>query len=197
MVNFPAEAAKYHSEEFPQNWRSYPQIARETIEMGLEATHDQLSDADGKRGVVKRQVEKLFDNIDVLILPTMPIETPKRNQKNFSFGDLTLSRLEATVWNNSIFNQTGHPVVGLSVVPPRTDVYVGVQIVGSIGTDERLLEIAHNIERSLSPLEPYSNWRKTLFLMSGTGNLARVPAKLCETVEGHTTLASKSSTDPK
>lgn len=158
MVNLPVEAAHYHQENFPHDWSDYPSTARKTVEIGLSRTPEDIERAEAARHKTTEFVEALFDDADVLLLPVMPVETPKRGEQTFAFEGRTLSKLEATVWNTSIFNQTGHPVVALTVRPNGHSTPIGLQVVGPLNSDARLVETASHLQEFLCQDGSHGEW---------------------------------------
>lgn len=158
MVNLPAEAARYHLEHFPDQWPSYPPVARETVEIGMNTSAQDVENAERRRNAARSHVEALFDDTDVLIVPIMPVEAPGRGSQTYCYNGRQLSKLEATVWNTSIFNQTGHPVVALTVRHSNDVKATGLQLVGALGSDALLLKMARSLDQALASLTPHAEW---------------------------------------
>ena len=150
MINLPWEAARYHHERFPTCWKNYPEIARDTIERGLQVNLSCHKGAERQRDRVREQITGLFDEVDAIVTPTMPILPPPRDTVEYCYRDRRLSKLEATIWNTAIFNQTGHPVVALNMDNPKSKLPVGIQVIGKHNTDASLLKLALRIDRSMS-----------------------------------------------
>jgi aspartyl-tRNA(Asn)/glutamyl-tRNA(Gln) amidotransferase subunit A len=90
------------------------------------------------RDVLRREVEELFDNVDVVISPSVPFVAP--------FTDPVVEDdEEGEMLSSGLANLIGHPAVslpaGLSDGLP-----VGLQLMGSLAGDHRLLSIASAIE---------------------------------------------------
>lgn len=150
FVNLPKEAADYHLGHFPEEWGGYPPIARDTIRRGLEVRDDELAEATASRERAARMVDSALDEVDILMLPTMPIDAPLRAGREFALGGRVVSKLEATIRYTALFNQTGHPVVSMPVVSLPDGRAISVQLVGRRGGDARLLAAAERLERLFS-----------------------------------------------
>jgi aspartyl-tRNA(Asn)/glutamyl-tRNA(Gln) amidotransferase subunit A len=91
-------------------------------------------------------VEALFDDVDVLAMPTSPFVTaeaarrPGEHRQGFN-----------TVFTG-VFNLSGHPAITLPCGVSRLGIPIGLQLVGRYGSDERLLEHAAAVERALGTL---------------------------------------------
>ncbi len=142
MKILPKEAAEYHLEHFPKKWTSYPEVARETIKLGLAVSEACLAEAQKQRAAARVAIDHCFESIDALLLPVMPIDTPKRNDVSFNIGGKTLSKLQSTIFYSSLFNHTGHPAVSL---PSRLEIEtrpINVQLIGARNGDKDLLNLA-------------------------------------------------------
>ncbi|MBA2668208.1 MAG: amidase [Trueperaceae bacterium] len=88
-------------------------------------------------------VEALFDDVDVLAMPTSPFVTaeaarrPGEHRQGFN-----------TVFTG-IFNLTGHPAITLPCGVSDLGIPIGLQLVGRYANDERLLEHAASVERAM------------------------------------------------
>lgn len=150
MVNLPKEAAAYHTKYFPNDWRFYPELARLTVDAGSRTTSWDYDSAQELRDQARNVVDSIFDTVDAIILPTLPVDAPLRHATEFDLDGKTRSVLEATVRYTSLFNQTGNPVVSIPGYINLDGRAVCIQIVGRRDSDELLLEIALRIERILS-----------------------------------------------
>lgn len=150
MVTVTREAAKYHTEQFPGQWQAHPDIARAGIELGQSFTEDDYAAALELRGRIADAVEDLFRTVDILVLPTMPVDAPARTAETVTVGGRELSVLEATIRYTALFNNTGHPVVSLPAYRLPDGRALSVQIVGPRHGDHRLLAIAGLLEQVFS-----------------------------------------------
>lgn len=150
MVNLPREAAIYHQSFFPDEWPSYPDIARATVELGNTISLEAYERAQESRRRCRLAVNAEVDRVDAIVVPTMPIDAPLKRARLFDLGGRTLSKLEATIRYTALFNQTGHPVVSMPAVLLPDGRALSIQLVGSHGEDEKLLTIAQKIETILS-----------------------------------------------
>ena len=157
MVNLSREAADYHSKVFPNDWEYYPDIARDTVAIGLQVTKEQLCEAERLKNRARRVVDNLFENADAIILPTMPIDAPLRSATTYEIGGKIRTKLEATVRYTSLFNQTGHPVVAMPGGLTADGRTFGIQVIGKRDTDASLLCLAREIDQMLPFSIDYRN----------------------------------------
>ena len=78
-------------------------------------------------------VDKLFDSIDVIVTPTVPVTAPRID------GPIDGMKILRNTWP---FNAAGTPAVSIPV--PSQKLPVGVQLVARRGEDDKLLRIARS-----------------------------------------------------
>lgn len=149
MINLPKEAAAYHTEHFPDDWPSYPEIARHTVEMGNAISQGDYEKAEQRRRVASAAVDAALERVDAIILPTMPIDAPLRSAATLEVGGRMITKLEATIRYTSLFNQSGHPVVSMTAAILPGGRAVSIQLIGKKEQDGDLLMLAQRMERLL------------------------------------------------
>ncbi|KAL5118343.1 hypothetical protein ACEQ8H_003692 [Pleosporales sp. CAS-2024a] len=113
--------------------------------------------------------EKLFQQYDLIIMPTTPFVAPRNME--WKQGDSPMSALTPSMGitlNTAIFDVTGHPALSLPVgfASPTGDASiklpVGMQIVGGLWQEQKILNAAYAWERAF-------DWKKFYF-ESGYGS---------------------------
>ncbi|SCZ62362.1 amidase [Epibacterium ulvae] len=150
MVNLPQQAATYHLKHFPRDWPNYPPIARGTIETGHSISATQLATAQKQCKAARDQADQALTQVRALILPTMPVDAPKRSEHSITLAQQERSRLAATIRYTCLFNQTGHPVVSMPATRQADGRAQSIQLVGAHAQDRALLAIAKRIETILA-----------------------------------------------
>ncbi|MFP3550787.1 amidase family protein [Paraburkholderia sp. SIMBA_049] len=117
------------------------------IEPVRSVTFDEVQQAAQRRGVICARFGALFEDIDVLLLPTTPIlpfeagrNTPMRSMTDDWFS-----------WNpyTPAFNLTQAPALTVPFWPDGSALPVGVQLVAAKGRDDVLLKLASWLEHQL------------------------------------------------
>jgi len=157
MVTVTREAAEYHTEQFPGLWQAHPDIARDAIEFGRTVSDADYAVAQARRRQVADAVEGLFPGLDILILPTLPVDAPDRDAKTVRLDGCEISVLEATIRYTAMFNHTGHPVVSIPASRLPDGRALSVQIVGARHNDQRLLAITRQLEDILAVTVDYGS----------------------------------------
>lgn len=120
----------------------FPGLYSKTVNIGR-----QISDA----------YQRAFESYDAIIMPTTPFVAPRHGTR-----DSVLRSFEPTIGltsNTAVFNVTGHPAMSIPVgfLPAKDDetveLPVGMQIVGGLWQDKKVLDIGHVWETNF-------DWRK-------------------------------------
>lgn len=110
----------------------FPGLYSKTVNIGR-----QISDA----------YQRAFESYDAIIMPTTPFVAPRHGTR-----DSVLRSFEPTIGltsNTAVFNVTGHPAMSIPVgfLPAKDDeavqLPVGMQIVGGLWQDKKVLNIGH------------------------------------------------------
>lgn len=156
MINLPTEAAAYHFETFPGRLEEYPVVARETLEMASRQFGYQYVQAQRKRHEVNRRMVRLFEEIDFILVPTLPILPPRRDVEKVKVGDIERNILSTMIRYTCLFDQTGQPAFSLPVSILQPGVGVSVQVVGPHNRDGDVIAFAELLEKALSLKIDYS-----------------------------------------
>lgn len=115
----------------------------------------------GKTVNIGRQLrdkyEVLFEKFDILVMPTTPVVAPKHGKRGLPLESVKPS-MGLTI-NTAIFDVTGHPAISIPVgsAPAKEDgnvlLPVGMQIVGGLWQEEKILRAAH-------VWETHFDWKK-------------------------------------
>jgi Asp-tRNA(Asn)/Glu-tRNA(Gln) amidotransferase A subunit family amidase len=148
-IIFCTESAAYHLAAFPDRLAEYPDTPRKLIERGRRTSgidHVQASEA---RAAFAHAVQGLFAELDLLMLPTVPVLTPGRRTPTIRVAgketDFTLGMVRYT----ALFDHTGHPVVAMPsklYAPGRA---ASVQLVAALHRDADAVAFAIRFERAL------------------------------------------------
>jgi amidase len=118
--------------------------------------------------------EKLFQEYDLIIMPTTPFVAPKN--VDWRRGDPPIEALKPSMGitiNTAIFNVTGHPALSLPVgfasssEDPNVRLPVGMQIVGGLWQEQMILNAAYSWELA-------NDWTK----IGVSGESQKLPTKL-------------------
>ena len=116
--------------------------------------------------------EKIFRDFDAVVMPTTPYVAPKHGDPKGTPRECFEPSIGLTS-NTAVFNVTGHPAMSIPVgfapatEDPSVQLPVGMQIVGSLWQEKKILKVGNAWERAY-------NWR--------------VPSLVAQNVNGGETL---------
>jgi aspartyl-tRNA(Asn)/glutamyl-tRNA(Gln) amidotransferase subunit A len=113
------------------------------------------------RGRFAARVEALLASRDALVLPTLPVTAPPIGQATVEIAGRPASVQAALTALPGPFNCSGSPVVSLPA-GLAGGLPVGVSLVGRLGRDQELLEVARSVEAVVPalPSGPLAAWRE-------------------------------------
>ena len=136
------EAALIHQALLAQNPTGYAPGTRAQIEAGFRTTAADYLRAKAFQTALRAEVERAFDDVDLLVSPSVPFVAPHEDP-------VIADGQDSEMLASGFANVTGHPSLslpcGLSGGLP-----VGLQLTAAFGQDARLLAQAQAIEAILS-----------------------------------------------
>jgi amidase len=94
----------------------------------------------------RQSLAQLFERVQVLALPTLPIFPPRIEELN---ADTLLPTAIEITKHVALFNPAGVPATAQPVPVPRNPLPASLQLVGPLGSDELLVATAARVERAL------------------------------------------------
>lgn len=142
-----AEAFALHRHRLDGNPDIDPNILSR-IQRGSSISAADYIDMIGERQALARSFDQHFEELDVLVMPTVPIVAPTFDQvstaEGFSERNLTLLR------NTAVANFFDYPAIALPLTGIGSS--ASLMLVGRAGQDDRLLSIARAVEACLAGL---------------------------------------------
>jgi aspartyl-tRNA(Asn)/glutamyl-tRNA(Gln) amidotransferase subunit A len=139
-----AEATQYHESQgyFPAQASKYGDDVRHRLELGRKVlAADYLHALDMKREIT-REFDAVFENIDVILAPTLPVAAPRIGEREVAIGGEKETVRSALVRLNRPANLTGHPAISIPCGFTRTGLPIGLQLIGPRWSEAQLLSIA-------------------------------------------------------
>jgi aspartyl-tRNA(Asn)/glutamyl-tRNA(Gln) amidotransferase subunit A len=136
-----AEAYSYHEHTLlTEPLRLGPSL-RARIEEGMSVRGQPYADALRAQQAARERVSRLFDHVDALVLPVAPRRVPTTTEMGVGASHYAPPNL------CNAFNLTGHPAVSVPCGFDERGMPVGLQIVGPLQQDARVLRIAFAYEQ--------------------------------------------------
>ena len=137
-----AEAAAYHHEHIEQDADQIGEDVLTRFRWGLDVTGVEYALARRTQVEWRHKLEHLFESIDALVLPATPMPAMLIDESD----PLLLSRSNLTRFTR-MFNLTGHPSLVLPCGQTDNGLPIGLQLVGPLWQDAKLLQVADAYER--------------------------------------------------
>lgn len=146
------EALATHRELLSDRAHLLPEDVRLRLEAGMFVTAEDYSKAQYLRACLAREIDRVLQDVDVLMYPTMPSLAPSLDEiERF----VVSGQGNAPVSMNAFTLQaslTGHPAVTFPIARDRNDAGVGIQFVGARGRDFGLLNVVAACEALLKQI---------------------------------------------
>lgn len=141
------EAAAYHAEDFPARVDEYSSQLRKALTIGNAVPAVDYVQAQRLRGVIRDDWRAMFQDVDVIVAPTVPMPAVPESQR---FVDWPSGRAESV---NSAYvrlclagNLTGYPAVSLPCGLTGDGLPIGIQVLARPNGDRSLLGLAARLE---------------------------------------------------
>lgn len=145
-----AEAASVHGATIRQSPELYGDDVRILIESGQFLPATDYLKAQRVRGMIQKAWQTMFENIDVLLAPTVPQTAALKGQEAFVRDDGSQESVsDAYVRLCAPSNVTGLPSLSLPFGRDLEGLPIGVQLIGKVFTDYKVLQVGKVIEGDL------------------------------------------------
>tara|TARA_R110002051_G_scaffold1008_1_gene4882 strand:- start:13154 stop:14494 length:1341 start_codon:yes stop_codon:yes gene_type:complete len=132
------EICQHQRDVFDTHWDQVSETLKPIITRGRQITHEEYQDALEVKKSAQIFFADFFSEFDAIIAPSAAGEAPK-------FGDGTGDPIFCTLWTLA-----GLPCVTIPLLIGDTGLPVGVQLVGPVERDDRLLRTAHWLQKHLA-----------------------------------------------
>jgi aspartyl-tRNA(Asn)/glutamyl-tRNA(Gln) amidotransferase subunit A len=141
-----SEAYRFHRTRLESEAERIGEDVRRRLMAGKDMLAVDIIDAERQRAELRDQVNAVFDDVDVLVFPTLPITAPLVGQDAIDWSGGSEAVLGALTRNTRLANLTGLPAIsvpcGFSSGLP-----VGLQVVGPANRESRVIRVAAAYER--------------------------------------------------
>jgi aspartyl-tRNA(Asn)/glutamyl-tRNA(Gln) amidotransferase subunit A len=142
------EAAMYHEPLIAARSAEYNPALRARLRVGQLLPATAYARALKVRAQLRRVVDGMLDEVDLLVTPTVPFPPPPTSQRTIKTATGTLSMSTASCWLLALFNLTGHPAIALPCGVTDEGLPLSMQFVGRRHADEVVLEAARRYQRA-------------------------------------------------
>jgi len=139
------EAAQVHAEALRQDDPGFLPFTLASLRQGQALTAEEVEAAHSRRAAYRAQLGDLLIRFDVLLAPAVSTPPPLVGQDEVELLEGRTPLRRAVLRLTAPFSLLGAPTVSL----PSPTPFVGVQLVGRHGEDDRLLGLARALESSV------------------------------------------------
>lgn len=143
------EALSYHSRFLETRGDLYSQDFRAGLALAQNLLAEQYVRAKRFIESYRRDTEKIFTEVDLLLTPATPVIAPKIGVAEIKTGNYSEPAGNAITRYTSFFNMTGHPAITLPCGMHSKGLPMSAQLVGGYYQDQRLLKLTGLIETAL------------------------------------------------
>ncbi len=137
-----ADGAAFHRDRLKEHPDWFGTDVRQRLETGAKFTSTEYALARRTQAEVRRRCDNLFEEFDVLILPTTPITAPILEGENAVERARLLTRLTAP------FNVTGLPALSIPCGFTSEGLPIGLQIVSRAWNESGVLRIGYSYQEA-------------------------------------------------
>ncbi len=142
-----AEAFAYHAENVAKHAEMYRAETLKRIRNGENVSATEYIQRRRELEESRRQIHKVFADVDVLITPTTPIAEPAISELKANPEDLRPAELKL-LRNTRPFNVWGLPAISVPCGFTQNGLPVGLQIAGSHWREDLVLRLAYAYEQA-------------------------------------------------
>jgi aspartyl-tRNA(Asn)/glutamyl-tRNA(Gln) amidotransferase subunit A len=142
------EALSYHNRYLEQRGDLYSQDFRAGLALGQFLLAEQYIRAKRFIESYRRDMDRAFDGVDLLLTPATPAIAPKTGTVEVTIDGQAEPAGNAITRYTSFFNMTGHPAITLPCGMHSEGLPIAAQLVGKHYGDEQLISAATLIESS-------------------------------------------------
>lgn len=141
------EAFSYHEQTLNSKPNLYGEDVRTRIEAGRLMLSTDFVRAQRARSILRNEVIKVLETVDLLITPTTPISAPQIGKTAITLGDRSESIVDVLTRNTRLFNLTGLPAISVPCGFTSDNLPIGLQIIGRPFKETSVLKAAYAFEQ--------------------------------------------------
>lgn len=143
-----SEVGYFHRELIQSSLHQYSTGARKTFERSKSISAHSYIEGLNKRAQITKDITNLFDHIDVLVTPTVPVTPTDVNVKELTLEGEKESIDECLIRFTSLFNITGHPAISMPCGLSDDSVPIGLQLIANHHREDLLILSAYSYEQA-------------------------------------------------
>ncbi|WP_410014591.1 amidase [Sodalis sp. C49] len=146
LINL-AEPAALHAPWLADRAGEYGEDVRLLLQAGLGISAVEYLQAQRYRTALRQQMVEKFNQVDVILAPTLPFTAPLKGQTQVRIGDDDESVLTGNMRFNALASLAALPALNLPAGFDSAGLPIGMQLIGPDGGEQRLMGIAACFQR--------------------------------------------------
>lgn len=148
-VTIKSEASAVHADSLQEYEGKIDEEVFERLVASKEVTGYEYVQAQTKRNKLITDLNHIFDEVDVLLVPTLPILPPDINQREVTINNTTVTTQHALLKLTAPFNYTGNPSLSIPCGMSKSGLPIGLQLIGRHHDEERLYQLGDALEAEI------------------------------------------------
>ena len=142
------EAYVVHKDHLENRFNDLGEEIRRRLAQGREVSAPDYVQAQLDRHRIRRQLEQLFEHVDVLVTPTTPLAAFRLGENRTTICGKEEDARAATTRLTRGFNATGHPALSVCCGFTSAGLPAGLQIVGRLWDEVTVLQVGYAYEQA-------------------------------------------------
>ncbi|MFD2924804.1 amidase [Halobacillus naozhouensis] len=142
-----AEAGYMHKDLRKTSLDLYGEAARETFTRSQSISSFEYIAALKSRDYMNQKLTELYEDIDILLTPTLPALTTKLGVDEVQFGKEKEKVGDCMIRYTCLFDITGHPALSIPCGATKNSMPVGLQLVANHFREDLLIKTAYFYEK--------------------------------------------------
>ncbi|MFD1706710.1 amidase [Siminovitchia sediminis] len=134
-----AEGSYLHKFQLEDYKEDYDKDNYEYFTHGLSITKDKYKEALTIRQRMNKEIQQLFDSVDILLTPTLPITAPKQTDETITWEGAKEDILSSLSRFTGPFNVSGLPALSIPVGYNTDGLSISLQIVGNLYSENQII----------------------------------------------------------
>lgn len=146
LINL-AEPASLHAAWLADRPQEYGADVRKLLQAGLAITAVEYLQAQRFRTGLRLQLLQHLNQVDVILVPTLPFTAPHKGLEAIQMGDREESVLTGNMRYNALASLSALPAISLPAGFDHEGMPIGMQLIGRDGAERKLLAFARRFQQ--------------------------------------------------
>lgn len=146
LINL-AEPSAIHLPWLTATPEAYGDDVRALLQTGLGVTAVEYLQAQRYRTGLREQLLAALQDVDVIMVPTLPFTAPRKGQHLVEIGSNTENVLTGNMKFNALASLGGLPAISLPAGFDQSGLPIGMQLIGPDGSEGKLLALAARFQQ--------------------------------------------------